>query len=109
MKLPDKVFTGVTTSIFVFRTGVSQGDNEIFGCHIKDDGHETVKNQDRHDIKGLWGDIEEYWVNVIQKQSGDESVKWICPMENLSYKTPEKPFRIDETDFKITIHDIKED
>lgn len=106
IKLPDKVFTGATTSIFVFRTGIPQGDYEIFGCHIKDDGHETVKNQGRHDIKGLWGSIEDFWINIIQKQSGDESVKWINPMKNLSYKTSEKPFQIDETDFKKTILDF---
>lgn len=106
VKLPDKVFTGATTSIFVFRTGIPQCDYEIFGCHIKDDGHETVKNQGRHDIKGLWGNIEDYWINIIQKQSGDESVKWINPMKNLSYKTSEKPFQIDETDFKKTILDF---
>lgn len=106
IKLPDKVFTGATTSIFVFRTGIPQGSYHIFGCHIKEDGHETVKNQGRHDIKGLWESIEDSWVNIIQKQSGEESVKWINPQQNLSYKTPERPFQIDETDFKKTILDF---
>ena len=109
IKLPEKVFTGATTSIFVFRTGVPQGDNEIFGCHIKDDGHENVKNQGRHDIKGIWSKIEDKWINVIKKQQGDDSIQWINPQKNLSYKTPEKLFQIDETDFKIVIQRIKED
>lgn len=105
IKLPDKVFTGATTSVFVFRTGVPQGDNEIFGCHIKDDGHENIKNQGRHDIKGVWGKIEDEWIDIIKKQQGDNSIQWINPQKNLSYKTPEKLFEINETDFKKSILD----
>ena len=105
IKLPDKVFTGVTTSIFVFRTGVPQGDNEIFGCHIKDDGLENIKNKGRHDIKGVWGKIEDEWINIIDKKQGDNSIQWINPQKNLSYKTPEKLFQIDEIDFKKSVLD----
>lgn len=54
IKLPEKTFEGVTTSIFVFEAGVKQNENEIFACYIEDDGLETVKNQGRQDVKDRW-------------------------------------------------------
>ena len=47
IKLPEPLFfgVGVTTSIFVFKAGQPQNDQEIFGCYIEDDGLETVKNE----------------------------------------------------------------
>ena len=43
IKLPEKTFDeGVTTSIFIFKTGVPQNNEEIFTCYIKDDGYETA-------------------------------------------------------------------
>ena len=40
IKLPEPLFfgVGVTTSIFVFKTGQPQNGREIFGCYIEDDG-----------------------------------------------------------------------
>ena len=105
IKLPEKTFSGCTTSIFIFNAGIPQNDAQIFTCHIKDDGFETVKNQGRQDINNKWRDIENYWVDVIMKQSGDESVKWINPNTALSYQMPEQRFQIDEADFKKTILD----
>ena len=106
IKLPEKVFSeGVTTSIFIFTAGVPQNDKEIFACYIEEDGLETVKNQGRQDIKDRWQSIEDRWVNIIRKQSGDDSVQWIKPSKNLSYQMPEKPFEIFEEDFTKTMMD----
>lgn len=106
IKLPEKVFSeGVTTSIFIFESGVPQNDKEIFTCYIEDDGLETVKNQGRQDIKDRWQSIEDRWVDIIRKQSGDDTIKWIKPSEHLSYQIPEKPFEISEEDFTKTIMD----
>ena len=106
IKLPEKVFSeGVTTSIFIFTAGVPQNDKEIFACYIEDDGLETVKNQGRQDIKDRWQSIEDKWVDIIRKQSGDDTVQWIKPSEHLSYQMPEKPFEIFEEDFTKTMMD----
>ena len=106
IKLPEKVFSeGVTTSIFIFTAGIPQKDKEIFACYIEDDGLETVKNQGRQDIKDRWQSIEDRWVGIIRKQSGDDTVQWIKPSEHLSYQMPEKPFEIFEEDFTKTMMD----
>lgn len=108
IKLPDETFAeGVSTSIFIWKLGEPQADNEIFTCKIKNDGLETVKNQDRQDVKHKWQGIEDYWVKVIKRQSGDDSIKWITPdlkeMTGLSYPVPEKPFEISDEDFYKTV------
>ncbi|MBQ4105861.1 MAG: N-6 DNA methylase, partial [Clostridia bacterium] len=106
IKLPEKVFSeGVTTSIFIFTAGVPQSDKEIFACYIEEDGLETVKNQGRQDIKDRWQSIEDRWVDIIRKQSGDDTVQWIKPSKNISYQMPEKPFEIFEEDFTKTMMD----
>lgn len=86
IKLPKEIFSGVTTSIFIFTAGVPQGKKEIFTCYMAEDGLETIKNQGRQDIRNRWDAIEDQWVEVVQKQSGHESVKWIKPEEHLSYQ-----------------------
>lgn len=107
IKLPEKVFLeGVTTSVFIFETGVPQNNKEIFTCYIENDGLETVKNQGRQDIKDRWQEIENHFVNVIHKQSGDVTIQWIKPSEHLSYQVPLKPFEITEEDFNKTIFDF---
>lgn len=105
IKLPEKLFReGVTTSIFIFEAGIAQDLNkEIFACYIDDDGLENVKNQGRHDIKDKWQGIEDYWIDVIHKQSGNESIQWISPKEHLSYQTPKAPLKLTEEDFRKTI------
>lgn len=106
IKLPEKVFSeGVTTSIFIFEAGIPQGDKEIFACYIEEDGLETVKNQGRQDIKDKWQSIEDRWIEIIHKQSGDESIQWIKPSEHLSYQTPEKEFNVSNNDFLKTMMD----
>lgn len=105
IKLPEKLFReGVTTSIFIFEAGIPQNmENEIFACYIEDDGLENVKNQGRHDIKDKWQGIEDNWVEIINKQSGDKTIQWISPKKNLSYQTPKKPLVLSEEDFRKTI------
>ena len=109
VKLPDETFDeGVSTSIFIFEAGIPQGDREIFACEIKEDGLERVKNQRRQDVRNKWKGIEDYWVNVIYKQSGDDSVVWIKPTPTtLSYPTPEKEFEIFEEDFVKVLLDYE--
>lgn len=99
IKLPEKVFAeGVTTSIFIFESGIPQNDREIFACYIEEDGLETVKNQGRQDVR-------DRWITVIRKQSGDDTIQWLKPAEHLSYQMPEKPFEIFEEDFTKTMMD----
>lgn len=109
IKLPEPLFfgVGVTTSIFVFKTGQPQNGQEIFGCYIEDDGLETVKNQGRQDIKHKWKAIEDYWIDSISKLRDTKynTAQWINPNEHLSYQMPEKPFEISEEDFKKTAMD----
>lgn len=107
IKLPEKLFSGVTTSIFIFEAGVPQGDKDIFACYIEDDGLETVKNQGRQDIKDRWQEIEDKWVDIIEKQSGDASIQWLKSKEHLSYQLPEREFEIYEEDFIKTMMDYE--
>lgn len=105
IKLPEKLFReGVTTSVFIFEAGIPQDfDRDIFSCYIEEDGLENVKNQGRHDIKDKWQGIEDYWVEVIRKQSGDNTIQWISPKEHLSYQTPKVPLSLTEEDFRKTL------
>lgn len=106
IKLPEKTFAeGVTVSVFVFTAGVPQDEKEIFACYIEDDGLETVKNQGRQDIRDRWQGVEDKWIDIIRKQSGDDTIQWIKPSVHLSYQVPEKPFEINEEDFKKTVMD----
>ena len=112
IKLPEATFSeGVSTSIFVFETGKPQNNEEIFTCYIDYDGLETVKNQGRQDIKDRWGSIEDYWIRVIKKKSGDDSIRWVKPdlqkMTGLSYPMPEKPLILSEEDFIRTLMDFQ--
>lgn len=107
IKLPEDLFfgIGVTTSIFVFKAGVPQNDEEFFTCWMKDDGLVTVKDKGRHDVHGRWPEIEDAWVNTVKKQSGDSTCKWESPKKHLSYQMPVKPFEITEEDFRRTAMD----
>ncbi len=107
IKLPEKVFDGVTTSIFIFKTGIPQNNQEIFACYIEDDGLETVKNQGRQDIRNKWQDIEDKWVDIIYKQSGSSTIQWINPNNHLSYQLAPKQIEIFEEDFIKTMMDYE--
>ncbi len=110
IKLPEKTFSeGITTSVFIFESGIPQNNKEIFACYISEDGLETVKNQGRHDVKGKWQSIEDKWVDIINKQSGDNSIQWIKPGfevdQHLSYQVPAKELELYDEDFRKTILD----
>lgn len=107
IKLPEDLFfnVGVTTSIFVFETGIGQNGEQFFACYMEKDGLATVKNKGRHDVHGKWTDIENHWVDVMKKQSGDDTCQWVDPAEHLSYQVPQKPFEIFEEDFRKTAMD----
>ncbi|MDR2934180.1 MAG: SAM-dependent methyltransferase, partial [Rickettsiales bacterium] len=105
IKLPDGLFPGTSASCFIFKAHESQNEKEIFACWLKDDGHEVVKNQGRHDVKGKWESIENHWVDIIYKQSGDDSIQWIKPTEPLAYKLPEKELVLRESDFEDVVMD----
>ena len=110
IKLPSEIFAGKAssdTSIFLFKAHEPQNNKEIFACHIKEDGLETIKNKGRQDTKGIWkNQLEPYWLDVIYKQSGDESCQWLKPSEHLSYQMPQEPFSISEQDFKKVVLDF---
>lgn len=107
VKLPEDLFFGIgmTTSIFVFEAGVPQNGHEFFTCWMKDDGLETVKNKGRHDVRGRWPAIERCWIDIVSKQSGDDTCVWESTDECLSYQVPIKPFEISEEDFRKTAMD----
>lgn len=107
IKLPEKIFSGTTTSVFIFQAQKPQNDKEIFACYIADDGLETVKNQGRQDIRDRWQAIEDEWIDIIEKRQGSDTIQWIKPSEHLSYQMPEKPFEIFEEDFVKTMMDFE--
>lgn len=86
IKLPKEIFSGVTTSIFIFNVGTPQNKQDIFTCYMAEDGLETIKNQGRQDIRGRWDAIEKQWVEIVRKQTGSDTIQWIHPNEHLSYQ-----------------------
>ena len=86
IKLPKEIFSGVTTSIFIFTVGSPQRNQEIFTCYMAEDGLETIKNQGRQDIRGRWEAIERMWVDIVRKHAGSDTIQWINPDEHLSYQ-----------------------
>ncbi len=109
IKLPEDLFfgVGVSTSIFVFETGVSQNGREFYTAYIEDDGLEVVKNQGRHDIHNRWPAIMERALTEIRRQTvdGEFHGAWQNPDNCLSYQTHQKPFSIREEDFAKTALD----
>lgn len=104
IKLPEKTFSGVTTSVFIFTAHLPQNNKDIFTCNIENDGLETVKNQGRQDIKGAWKAIEDFWCDVISKQVGDASIKWIKSTDKLCYPVPMKEVsEVHKSDFVRTV------
>jgi type I restriction-modification system DNA methylase subunit len=105
IKLPD-VFAGmasVETSVFIFKAHEPQNGKDVFGCWIKDDGLETVKNKGRLDVKNKWQNIENKWVEIIYKQSGHDTIQWMKPETQLMYKLPEQEVEMYQAHFKKTV------
>lgn len=86
IKLPKELFSGVTASIFIFTVGTPQLKHEIFTCYMEDDGLETIKNQGRQDVRNRWEAIEQQWVDIVRKQTGGDTIKWIHPDGHLNYQ-----------------------
>lgn len=109
VKLPEKIFTGVTASVFVFEAGKPQNGQNIIGYYIEEDGLETVKNQGRQDIKNRWPAIEDYWIRAIHDGSEEKykTKQIIDPKEHLSYQMPQADFVIYEHDFVKTMMDYE--
>ncbi|MGX6466432.1 N-6 DNA methylase [Leuconostoc falkenbergense] len=107
IKMPENLFfgVGIKTSIFVFEAQRPHGNKSIFTCYMKEDGLETVKNKGRQDTSGKWADIERHWIEVVDKQSGDESVKWISPSESLSYHEDIPEFFLSTKNINKTVLD----
>ena len=109
VKLPEKLFTGVTASVFVFEAGKPQNGQNIIGYYIEEDGLETVKNQGRQDIRNRWSAIEDYWIQSIHDgiDTRYNTRQVINPSEHLSYQMPEKPFEVFEEDFVKAMMDYE--
>ncbi len=110
IRLPHKTFSRsfayIRASIFLFKAHEPQNNKEIFTCHIKEDGLETIVKKGRRDIKGKWeNELKPYWLNVIEKQGGDATCQWLNPSEHLDYQAPKKPFSITEKEFKKAVLD----
>ena len=105
VRLPSKTFinVGVETAIFIFTAGIAHPKHKLVeGFYIEEDGLETVKNQGRHDINGLWeNDYEDYWVSAIANHDDSRygTRLLIDPSERLSYPDPEVPFELNMEDF----------
>lgn len=105
VRLPSKTFinVGVETAIFIFTAGIPHPKHKLVeGFYIEEDGLETVKNQGRHDINGLWeNDYEDYWVSSIANHDDSRygTRLLIDPTERLSYPDPEVPFELNMEDF----------
>ena len=109
IKLPEKLFSGTTASVFIFESGKPQNNQSIIGYYVEDDGLETVKNQGRQDIKNKWQSIEDYWVRAIQDGNDDKyhTRQIINPSEHLSYQMPEKAIELFEEDFVKAVMDYE--
>ncbi|WP_460997816.1 HsdM family class I SAM-dependent methyltransferase [Trueperella pyogenes] len=109
VKMPENLFfgIGVTTSIFIFQTGVPQDGKEFFAVNIAEDGLVTVKNKGRHDVYNKWPELEDYWVDAIAKQNDTRfgTGQWHSPDECLSWQAPVKPFELTEEDLARTAMD----
>jgi type I restriction enzyme M protein len=102
VKLPENLFfgVGVTTSIFIFDAGKPQEGKKFYAVNIEDDGLVTVKNQGRHDVRGKWPALEDYWVDAIERNDDDEYAtgQWVDPAEHLSWQADLKPFTLTHDD-----------
>lgn len=118
IKMPEQVWAGmagVTTSIFVFQTGLPHNDSDITKFWIKNDGMKTVKNSGRHDINRIWEDVlEPAWLNIVKEKTYNENLKMsedeyynlastVQVDKILEYELPEEEFTINEEDFDDTV------
>ncbi|WP_200331192.1 class I SAM-dependent DNA methyltransferase [Leucobacter sp. L43] len=109
VKLPENLFFGIglSTSIFIFEAGKPQDGKKFFAVNIEDDGLITVKNQGRHDVRGKWPALEDYWVDAIERHDDSRfgTGQWVDPAESLSWQAPAKPFVLTKEDIARTAMD----
>lgn len=106
VKLPENLFfgVGITTSVFVFEADKPQNGKKFFAVNIEDDGLITVKNQGRHDVRGKWPALEDYWVDAIERSDDSKfgTGQWVDPEKSLSWQAPAKPFVLTQEDLART-------
>lgn len=108
IKMPDKVWAGiagVTTSIFIFKTGTPHANKDIFKYWIKEDELITVKNGGRQDINNRWIDdgsdnLLKYWTDIINNTREHET-KQIG--KDLEYILPKEEVILTEEDFQKVV------
>lgn len=110
VKMPENLFfgIGVTTSIFIFQAGVPQDGKEFFAVNIAEDGLVTVKNKGRHDVYNKWPELEEYWIDAIEKHNDSRfgTGQWHKTDDCMSWQAPVKPFNLTEEDLARTAMDF---
>jgi len=110
IKMPDKVWAGiagVTTSIFIFRTGKPHANKEIIKYWIKEDELITVKNGGRQDVNDKWIDdgsdnLLKYWTDIINNTREHETKQ---VSKDLEYLVPQKEIILTEEDFQKVVLD----
>ena len=110
IKMPDKVWVGiagVTTSIFIFRTGTPHANKEIVKYWIKEDELVTVKNGGRQDINNRWTDDGtnnslKCWTDIINN-TRDHETKQVG--KELEYVLPQKEIVLTEEVFQKVVLD----
>jgi type I restriction-modification system DNA methylase subunit len=110
IKMPDKVWAGlagITTSIFIFRTGTPHADKNIIKYWIKDDELVTIKNGGRQDINNRWIDngtnnLLKYWTDIINN-TREHDTKQVG--KELEYVVPKEDIILTEGDFQKVILD----
>lgn len=100
IKLPENLFfgVGVTTSIFVFEAGRPQDDKKFFAVNIEEDGLITVKNKGRHDVHDRWPELENYWIEAIERNHDPRygTGQWHSTDKCMSWQRPTPPFTMTE-------------
>lgn len=110
IKMPEKVWAGlagVTTSIFIFRTGTPHTNKNIIKYWIKDDELVTIKNGGRQDINNLWIDDGtdnslKYWVDIINN-TREHDTKQVG--KELEYVVPKEKITLTKEDFERVVLD----
>mgnify|MGYP000851466273 CR=1 FL=1 len=109
VKLPENLFfgVGITTSIFIFEAGVPQDGKQFYAVNIEEDGLITVKNKGRHDVHNKWPELEDYWVDAIERHDDSrfDTGQWHSTDECLSWQAPVKSFELSEEDLARTAMD----
>ena len=109
IKLPNNTFqpfASVQTALFIITAGVPQGDAHVFGCDIQTDGLTRKKNAYREDTRGTWKNkLEPYWLDVIERQDGDDSCSDIDPKKTGLRYYKEIDLRPTHDDFHRVVKD----